>query len=93
PDPPGGGISDPQDSGTDQAPQRNSSGPTRQSAPPAATFKTRALVVPGVGEGAPGRRSRARNRTGTVISATSEAESGHGMHVFATLLAAAGRKT
>jgi magnesium chelatase subunit D len=92
PDPPGGGISDPQDSGTDQAPQQNSSGATRQSAAPAATFKTRALVVPGVGEGAPGRRSRARNRTGTVISATSDPDAGHGMHVFATLLAAATRQ-
>lgn len=92
PDPSGGGASDPQESGESQAPQRNSSGPTRQSAPPAATFKTRALVVPGVGDGAPGRRSRARNRTGTVISATSEPESGHGMHVFATLLAAAARQ-
>jgi magnesium chelatase subunit D len=94
PDPPGGGMSDPQDSGTDQAPQQNSSGSsTRQSAAPSATFKTRALVVPGVGEGAPGRRSRARNRTGTVISATSEPDAGHGMHVFATLLAAATRQT
>ena len=37
--------------------------------PPSAAFRTRALVVPGVGEGAPGRRSRARNRTGTVVSA------------------------
>ena len=40
---------------------------TRPSAAPSAVFRTRALVVPGVGEGAPGRRSRARNRTGTVI--------------------------
>lgn len=94
PDPPGGGASESSDG---QAPQedslRNNGSATRQSAPPSATFKTRALVVPGVGEGAPGRRSRARNRTGTVISATDEPGAGHGMHVFATLLAAAGRKT
>lgn len=94
PDPPGGGASHSSDQ---QAPQQNSSrqngSATRQSAPPSATFKTRALVVPGVGEGAPGRRSRARNRTGTVISATDEPGAGHGMHVFATLLAAAGRQT
>lgn len=94
PDPPGGGASESSDG---QAPQedslRNNGSATRQSAPPSATFKTRALVVPGVGEGAPGRRSRARNRTGTVISATDEPGTGHGMHVFATLLAAAGRKT
>ncbi len=94
PDPPGGGAPQSSDG---QAPQQNSSrqngSATRQSAPPSATFKTRALVVPGVGEGAPGRRSRARNRTGTVISATDEPGAGHGMHVFATLLSAAGRKT
>ncbi len=94
PDPPGGSLESPDG----QAPQQDSteksrSSPTRQSAPPSASFTTRALVVPGVGEGAPGRRSRARNRTGTVIAATEEPESGHGMHVFATLLAAAGRQT
>ncbi len=53
-------------------PQRNSSSHTRPSAAPSAVFRTRALVVPGVGEGAPGRRSRARNRTGKAISATAE---------------------
>jgi magnesium chelatase subunit D len=55
-------------------------------------FRTRALVVPGVGEGAPGRRSRARNRTGKSISATGDWNAGHGVHVFGTLLAAAGRQ-
>ena len=57
-----------------------------------AGVRTRALVVPGVGEGAPGRRSRARNRTGKAISATEERDAGHGVHVFGTLLAAAGRQ-
>ena len=41
--------------------RRSRRGPARR---PPAVFRTRALVVPGVGEGAPGRRSRARNRTG-----------------------------
>ena len=41
--------------------------PPRPSAAPAPVFRTRALRVPGVGEGAPGRRSRARNRTGAVV--------------------------
>jgi magnesium chelatase subunit D len=90
PDPPGGGASAPGD--TSEVSQRNSSPSTRPSAAPSALFRTRALVVPGVGEGAPGRRSRARNRTGTVVSATAESETGHGVHVFATLLAAAGRQ-
>ncbi|MGE0215468.1 magnesium chelatase subunit D family protein [Mycolicibacterium sp.] len=96
PDPPGGGLD-----ADGQAPQEISqessavggTGPssgTRPSAAPSAPFRTRALVVPGVGEGAPGRRSRARNRTGTVVAASAETGSGHGVHVFATVLAAAG---
>ncbi|MHA7663553.1 magnesium chelatase subunit D family protein [Mycolicibacterium sp. HS_4_1] len=97
PDPPGGGVS--ADSAAEAAPQGNQAGTgasqpgtAKPSAPPAATFRTRALVVPGVGEGAPGRRSRARNRTGTPISATDDAQAGHGVHVFGTLLAAADRR-
>ncbi|WP_026256203.1 magnesium chelatase subunit D family protein [Mycobacterium sp. 155] len=92
PDPPGGGGC----SGTSpesQPSQGNSKAvPNRPSAPPAAVFRTKALVVPGVGEGAPGRRSRARNRTGTPIAATAEPGAGQGLHVFGTLLAAAGRQ-
>lgn len=89
-DPPGGGA----DAGSEgTAPQGNSKQPsTRPSAPPSAVFRTKALVVPGVGEGAPGRRSRARNRTGTPIAATAEPGVGHGLHMFATLLATAGRQ-
>ncbi|BBX87681.1 magnesium chelatase subunit D family protein [Mycolicibacterium aubagnense] len=97
PDPPGGGVS--ADSSAEAAPQGNSAATgasqpsaAKPSAPPSATFRTRALVVPGVGEGAPGRRSRARNRTGTPISATDDAQAGHGVHVFGTLLAAADRR-
>jgi magnesium chelatase subunit D len=92
-DPPGGGA----DAGSESAgPQGNSKqsdstkSATRPSAPPSAVFRTKALVVPGVGEGAPGRRSRARNRTGTPIAATAEPGVGHGLHMFATLLATAG---
>ncbi|MEV0669677.1 magnesium chelatase subunit D family protein [Mycobacterium sp. NPDC050441] len=89
-DPPGGGA----DSGSESAaPQGNSKqSSTRPSAPPSSVFRTKALVVPGVGEGAPGRRSRARNRTGTPIAATAEPGVGHGLHMFATLLATAGRQ-
>ncbi|OLP02684.1 hypothetical protein BVU76_09520 [Mycolicibacterium porcinum] len=88
-DPPGGGADADAES---SAPQGNSKSSTRPSAPPSAVFRTRALVVPGVGEGAPGRRSRARNRTGTPIASTAEPGSGHGLHMFATLLATAGRQ-
>ncbi|OBG46111.1 hypothetical protein A5669_00185, partial [Mycolicibacterium fortuitum] len=89
-DPPGGGA----DPGSEGQPAQGSSksSSTRPSAPPSAVFRTRTLVVPGVGEGAPGRRSRARNRTGTPIAATSDPGSGHGLHMFATLLATVGRQ-
>ncbi|HEY0225020.1 MAG TPA: VWA domain-containing protein, partial [Mycobacterium sp.] len=91
PDPPGGGRS--ADMEHESAPQNSK--PTlpqapRPSAPPAHTFRTRALTVPGVGYGAPGRRSRARNTSGSVVAATDGAEAGaHELHVFATLLSAA----
>ncbi|MDT5014736.1 MAG: magnesium chelatase subunit [Mycobacterium sp.] len=99
PEPPGGGESPsagdelPSGNGADSSvPQRNSSSATRASAPPSAVFRTRALVVPGVGEGAPGRRSRARNRTGKAISATADGAAGTGVHVFGTLMAAVERQ-
>ena len=94
PDPPGGGGQ----SANESAPQSNSH-PTSQppsaprpSAPPSKTFRTRALTVPGVGEGAPGRRSRARNNSGSVVAAADASDpNAHGLHLFATLLAAAER--
>lgn len=98
PDPPGGGqstesepVSPQQDSTASQQPQ---SPRAQHSAPPSATFRTRALTVPGIGAGAPGRRSRARNSTGGVIAAadaTDTSSGAHGLHLFATLLSAAER--
>jgi magnesium chelatase subunit D len=81
-------------SSMDDDPQRPASPRSRSSpkpsAPPSAVFRTRALTIPGVGEGAPGRRSRARNTSGRVVTATDGDEAGaHGLHLFATLLAAA----
>ncbi|WP_123023688.1 magnesium chelatase subunit D family protein [Mycolicibacterium stellerae] len=89
-EPPGGG-STPEADSDHAAPQGNSS-QTRRSSAPSPVFRTRTLVVPGVGEGAQGRRSRARNRAGTTVSSTREPEEGHGVHIFATLLAAARRQ-
>ncbi len=94
PDPPGGGQAP-----TEAAPQSNSHSSSkpqsrRPSAPPSKTFRARALTVPGLGEGAPGRRSRARNGTGAVVAATDGADTAsgaRGLHLFATLLSAAGR--
>lgn len=93
PDPPGSGQS-----ANDPEPQPNSHSPRprppRPSAAPSKTFRARALTVPGVGEGAPGRRSRARNTTGSVVAATDGDDTGsgaRGLHLFATLLSAAER--
>ncbi|WP_309114449.1 magnesium chelatase subunit D family protein [Saccharothrix sp.] len=54
---------------------------------PAPSFRTRLLEVPGVGEGAPGKRSRARARTGRVVR--SSTVDGSGLHLVGTLGAAA----
>jgi magnesium chelatase subunit D len=95
PNPPGGGGQSANDS--DHQPDSQSSSkprPAKPSAPPSKTFRARALTVPGVGEGAPGRRSRARNASGSVVAAADggDASSGaHGLHLFATLLSAAER--
>ena len=92
PDPPGGGQS--ADGTAETTPrQPNSSSPTRPSAPPSPAFRTRALTVPGVGDGHAGRRSPARNAAGAMIGASATPEQGHGVHLFATLLAAANRRT
>jgi magnesium chelatase subunit D len=90
PDPSGGGQA-----ANEPGPQPDSHSaadpaPARQSAPPSKVFRTRALSVPGVGEGAPGRRSRARNASGSVVAAADPSDAdAHGLHLFATLLSAA----
>lgn len=91
PDPSGGGQS--ADGSTESVVQQANSAPTvRPSAPPAATFRTRALTVPGVGDGHAGRRSPARNSAGATVGASATPEQGYGLHLFATLLAAANRR-
>lgn len=91
PDPPGGGqLAD--DTAETTLRQPNSSPPNRPSAPPSPAFRTRALTVPGVGDGHAGRRSPARNTVGAMIGASATPEQGHGVHLFATLLAAANRR-
>lgn len=96
PDPPGGGSPDPAEASEPAEPQGDSAvtgpAPSTPSAPPAPAFRARALRVPGVGEGAPGRRSTARNRTGGVVG-VSPTDAGDGLHVFATVLAAASRSS
>lgn len=90
PDPSGGGQAL-DGSAETAAPQANSSANPRPSAPPSPPFRTRALTVPGVGEGSAGRRSPARNSAGAVVRPSPTAEQGHGLHLFGTVLAAATR--
>jgi magnesium chelatase subunit D len=54
---------------------------------PAAPFRARLLALPGVGAGAPGRRSRARTSTGRTVRASTT--DGSGLHLLGTLAAAA----
>ena len=94
PDPPGGGQA-PEAPATDEphpAGRQSDSGSTRPAGPPAPSFRTRVLTVPGLGEGAAGRRSPARNSVGAVVQAGRTPEQGHGVHLFATVLAAAGQR-
>ena len=91
PEPPGGGES--ADSPAESSALQNNSGSSRPAAPPAPSFRTRALTVPGVGDGHAGRRSRARNSAGAAVRAARPGEDGHGVHLFATLLSAAERRT
>ncbi|MDX8033789.1 putative cobaltochelatase [Lentzea sp. BCCO 10_0856] len=83
-DGPGGGeLPEPQ-----EGPAGNGNAPRDRPAPePAPAFKARLLEVPGVGEGAPGKRSRARARTGRIVR--SSKVDGNGLHLVDTLTNAA----
>ena len=63
-------------------------GDTHQEAP-SEPFRTRLLTVPGVGEGAPGRRSLSRGSHGRTVGARTA--TGGALHLPATIRAAAGR--
>ncbi|MFC0431146.1 putative cobaltochelatase [Kutzneria buriramensis] len=89
-DDPDGGESPPESQAPQQQQQQQGEGKAPKDQAPAApssAFKARLLQVPGVGEGAPGRRSRARSTGGrTVRSSTVD---GHGLHLIGTVTAAA----
>jgi magnesium chelatase subunit D len=92
--PDGGGTPPPSDQASAQPPPNRGSaagdGPTRPLPAPAQPFRARLLTVPGVGEGAPGRRSRARTEQGRVVRAA--LDNPHrvaDLHLPATVLAAA----
>ena len=71
----------------DQDQQGGKAPEQRQSPEPEPAFRARRLEVPGLGEGAPGRRSRSRSHTGQVTRSSSV--DGSGVHLPATLSAAA----
>jgi len=94
PDPPGGGHSANDHALQPNSPSASRPQPAKPSAPPSKVFRTRVLTVPGIGEGTPGRRSRGRNTSGSVVAsadAGDDASGAHGLHLFATLLSAAER--
>ncbi|CCH34257.1 putative cobaltochelatase [Actinosynnema sp. NPDC047251] len=85
----GGGLPpDASESTSDTSSQQQPGGSSgERTHAPAPSFKARLLQVPGVGEGAPGKRSRARARTGRVVRASTA--DGSGLHLVGTLGAAA----
>ncbi|WP_026426093.1 putative cobaltochelatase [Actinokineospora inagensis] len=96
PDGPGGGSSpEPQDSpepsgdqGKQDIQQGGDTGDTTKApARPDETFRARVLQIDGVGEGAPGRRSRSRAGAGRALRASTS--QGSGIHLVGTLAAAA----
>ncbi|GAA3461853.1 putative cobaltochelatase [Saccharothrix longispora] len=87
---PDGGGSEPPDGplgSTSDTDAPGGAGSPERTHAPAPAFRARLLQVPGVGEGAPGRRSRARARTGRVVRPSTV--DGSGLHLIGTLAAAA----
>ncbi|MEV0341762.1 magnesium chelatase subunit D family protein [Nocardia sp. NPDC050713] len=84
------GPDDPDD-GPDAPPEGPGGGPApregRTGTPNPAAAKPPRWEVPGVGEGAPGRRSRAQTRHGRVVRSTTETTAG--LHLLGTVFAAA----
>ena len=99
PDDPGGPDDDPDggpggipDTGSPQSSQQSqklTEAPPSAPVPPAAPFRARLLTVPGVGEGAPGRRSAARGPFGRTVGARLPQERPFSLHLPATVRAAA----
>jgi magnesium chelatase subunit D len=95
PDDPDGGPSGP--GGLPEASTPQSTQQSQQSAevppsapvPPATPFRARLLTVPGVGEGAPGRRSAARGPFGRTVGARLPQDRPFALHLPATVRAAA----
>ena len=77
------------DRGAEPAHDPSAPAPAQRTAAPSRTFRIRRLEVPGLGGGAAGRRSRAETDHGQVIGAVRPSGPLHGVHLIATLGAAA----
>jgi magnesium chelatase subunit D len=89
PEDPGGGDGSPQPGDTADAGDSGSvtgGQPSGESQPSGTPYRPRLFTVPGVGTGAPGRRSKARTPYGRISGARPGAR---GLHLMATLRAAA----
>ncbi|MGY2026348.1 magnesium chelatase subunit D family protein [Nocardia gipuzkoensis] len=89
---PGGASGDDPDGGPEEptppdGPGSGNSREGRSGAPVSAGARTPRWEVPGVGEGAPGRRSRAESRHGRVVRPSTDTSSG--LHLLGTVFAAA----
>ena len=96
PGPDGGTPDDGSASAPSTAPRGEGSGsaeaapaPDRAAAAPADPFRARRLEVPGIGAGAPGRRSRARSERGRVVGSVRPSGTVTRLHLTGTVLAAA----
>jgi magnesium chelatase subunit D len=87
PDGPSGGQPPPESTSDDNSANGQGTPQQQPAAAPDPAFRARLLAVDGVGEGAPGRRSRARAGFGRTLRATQSR--GHGVHLVGTLTAAA----
>jgi magnesium chelatase subunit D len=73
-----------------QSQQGQPRGGEQQAPQPAPSFRARLIELPGLGEGAPGRRSRSRSQSGRVVRvADTGPTAGSGLHLLGTLAAAA----
>ncbi len=93
PDGPGTGAPPPESSSEPQQgqpPAQPNQSREQQAPQPAPSFRARLIELPGLGEGAPGRRSRSRTQSGRVVRvADTGPTAGSGLHLLGTLAAAA----
>jgi magnesium chelatase subunit D len=84
-----GGLPDSSTPHQNHQTQQAADAPSSAPVAPAAPFRARLLTVPGVGEGAPGRRSAARGPFGRTVGARLPQDRSFALHLPATVRAAA----